>query len=462
MGRGGTGQMVRESLRSGVPVIWIKWATPDQWQLIDTQQWRVIQDANELKGEFTRLTALIRDILLPPDLKTAKNRLIHANGRERYHTEVQRRWNVFGCIWKLLRTLVLFKLPDCTWRLDLYEEATTKDWEGEWQRAACPDRAEAAPLDRHLVDWIDKPYLTHYAWANQLAIHYGGLHRSSSALNYLLGALAVLFALLGISSLVHGHRDLATIFMELVAIGVIIFFTLRGAIGRWHERWIEYRILAERLRIARFQHLFGGARQHFSLPGHLATYGNPANTWVYWHYRAVARAAGLSTIQLDSASLGAIRTTLCDILMQGQIKYHDRNATDLSAIDRRLHWLANGLFGGTFVACAVHFSLMIAMDAIPAWAGILLVTLNAVLPAFGAAIAAIRNQGEFHRIAQRSRAMCEELSDLQMALADIPSRANELKSQNMRRIMEQTARLMINETLDWRIVFQDRPLVLPA
>jgi hypothetical protein len=149
-------------------------------------------------------------------------------------------------------------------------------------------------------------------------------------------------------------------------------------------------------------------------------------------------------------------------LIQGQINYHDENAKALSAIDRRLHWLANGLFGGTFVACAVHFSLSIEMDAIPAWAGILLVTLNAVLPAFGAAIAAIRNQGEFHRIAQRSRAMCEELSDLQMALTDVAPRGNELKSQNMRGIMEQTARLMINETLDWRIVFQDRPLVLPA
>jgi hypothetical protein len=91
-----------------------------------------------------------------------------------------------------------------------------------------------------------------------------------------------------------------------------------------------------------------------------------------------------------------------------------------------------------------------------------LVTLNALLPAFGAAIAAIRSQGEFHRVAQRSLAMREELDELKLALSQIAPRGDELKSQEMRRIVEQAARLMINETLDWRIVFQDRPLVLPA
>ncbi|MBN1566848.1 MAG: DUF4231 domain-containing protein [Acidobacteria bacterium] len=453
-GRGGTGQMVRESLKNGVPVIWIKWAVPQQWQLLDTPQWRILEDANELKGESTRLTRLVTNMLLPPDLQTPQNQPVHVNGRERYYREVQRRWNGLGCLWRLLRGLVLIKPAGCVWRLDPYKEITKKDWQKEWD--GCHS------LDKSLVEWIDDPYVTHYAWANQLAIHYGGLHRSSSALNYLLGTLAVLFALLGISSLIYGHRDVATILLELVAIAVIIIFGLWAAIGRWHERWIEYRILAERLRIARFQHLLGGARQHFSLPGHLISYGNPANTWMYWHYRAVARAAGLAEMQFDDIHLGAVQKTWRDVLLQGQIKYHKDNSRDLSIIDQRLHWLANGLFASTFVACAVHFGLSITMEMLPVWAGILLITLNAVLPAFGAAIAAIRSQGEFHRIAQRSLAMYEELDDLKLALSQIAACGNELKSQDMRRIIDQTARLMINETLDWRIVFQDRPLALPA
>ena len=453
-GRGGTGQMVRDSLAYGVPVIWIRWATPEQWQLLDSPQWCVLRGVDDdLKGEFNRLSALVKDIMMPPELGSAKNKSIPADGHESYNAEVQRRWNAFGCIWRLLRTIVLFKRSGCVWHVKEYYQTTENDWQKEWK-----------PLGagKSLVDWTDCPYLTHYAWANQLALHYGSLHRSSTALNYLLGALAVLCALLGITSLVYANRDLAPILIELASIGVIIILTLRGAFAHWHERWIEYRILAERLRIARFQNLLGGARQNFTLPRHLGTYGNPATTWIYWHYRAVTRAAGLPKVKFDDAYLSTIRATFCDILIQGQIRYHKDNARDLSRIDRQLHLLANGMFSATFVACALHFILSITMNPFSIWAGILLVMLNALLPAFGAAILAIRSQGEFHRIAQRSLAMVEELDELKLALYQISSRGNELNSQDMRRITDQTARLMINETLDWRIIFQDRPLVLPA
>lgn len=453
-GRGGTAQMVRESLRNGVPVVWIKWAAPEQWQLLDTSQWRVLQNADELKGEFTRLTALINDILIPPDLKAIQKQRTQTNGRERYFNETKRQWNVLGCMWRLLRWLVLFKNPKCVWRLPSYLAKTNEDWQKEWKKPS--------KFNKSLVDWIDKPYLVHYAWANRSALFYGDLHRSYTALNYILGTLAVLCALLGIPSLVNGHRETAAILLELASIGLIIFLTLRGAIGHWHERWIQYRILAERLRIARFLDLLGGGRQHFTLPAHLGTYGNPADTWVYWHYRSVSRSAGLPNIQFSSAFLQSVQAAWRDILIESQIEYHKNNEHDLSTVDHRLHWLANSLFGVTFIVCAIHFSLVNAMKHVPIWAAILLITLNALLPAFGAAVAAIRNQGEFHRIAQRSRAMYEELVDLKLLLSQIAPRGEELKSLEIRRVIEQVARLMINETLDWRIVFQDRPLALPA
>lgn len=453
-GRGGTGQMVRESLRNGVPVIWIKWAGPEQWQLLDRLQWRVLLDIDDLKGELARLTTLVTDILLPPDLDMARRQADRPNERERYYREAQRRWIVLGSAWELLRRLVLLRPLQWPWRLRPYEAAAAEEWNEDW--------SHSAGLDRNLVGRIDKPYLSHYAWANQSALFYGGRHRSSTALNYILSTLAVLCALLGIPSLVHKHRDVAANLGELVLIGFIIFITVRGAMGRWHERWIQYRILAERLRTARFLDLLGGGRQHFTIPGHLGTYGNPANSWVYWHYRAVARAAGLPNSRFDGACLAAIQATCRDILIQGQIDYHAENARDLSTIDHRLHWLAIGLFVTTFVVSVVNLGLLSAMETVPAQAGILLVTLNALLPAFGAAIAAIRSQGEFHRIAQRSLAMREELDELKLGLSQIAPRGDELKSQEMRRIVEQAARLMINETLDWRIVFQDRPLVLPA
>jgi len=454
MGRGGTGQMVREALHNGVPVIWIRWVGASQWQLLDAVRWRLVEDADELKGESARLAAVITDLLLPPDLRGDRRCAGHEQSRERYYRERQRRWTILGPLWRFLRGLVLLKSPQWTWRLAPYVDDTKNGWDKEW--------AKCTSSDRDLVGRIDQPHQAHYAWANQSSMYYGSLHRSSTVLNYCLGVVAVLCALLGIPAVLHGKPEVASILLELAAIGIIIFLTIRGSIGRWHERWIDYRILAERLRVSRFLMLLGGARQHFSMPGHLGTYGNPATTWVYWHYRAVTRAAGLPDVRLDTAHLAAIQAVLRDVFIQGQIDYHQENARALATIDQRLHRLANGLFIATFIACTIHASLIVSLKTVPTWAGVLLITLNALLPAIGAALAAMRSQGEFHRIAQRSQAMREELEGLKLILSRIPSCDGELNSQEMRQVVEQAARLMVNETLDWRIVFQDRPLGLPA
>ena len=48
------------------------------------------------------------------------------------------------------------------------------------------------------------------------------------------------------------------------------------------------------------------------------------------------------------------------------------------------------------------------------------------------------------------------------AVANVRARPGELNSQLLQQAVEQTTRLMYNEVLDWRIVFQDRPLVWPG
>jgi hypothetical protein len=58
--------------------------------------------------------------------------------------------------------------------------------------------------------------------------------------------------------------------------------------------------------------------------------------------------------------------------------------------------------------------------------------------------------------------MFDELTALRFRLSVIPARPSDLQSQEIRRVSERVAGLMLNETLDWRVVFQDRPLVLPT
>src|SRR5207302_10926650 len=85
--------------------------------------------------------------------------------------------------------------------------------------------------------------------------------------------------------------------------------------------------------------------------------------------------------------------------------------------------------------------------------------LAAGAPAVGAALAAIANQGEFARVAKRSGAMAGRLQqDLErLKKHGANARASEVAEDALR-----VAQTMVDEVLDWRLVFLDRPLVTPA
>ena len=88
--------------------------------------------------------------------------------------------------------------------------------------------------------------------------------------------------------------------------------------------------------------------------------------------------------------------------------------------------------------------------------------LCAFLPALGAAFAAIRNHSEVQRLAQRSKAMEETLAQLQKDMNEVPISSDSLNSVKLRGHAIRVNDLMTNEMLDWRVVFQDRPLGLPS
>src|SRR5262249_33103443 len=242
-----------------------------------------------------------------------------------------------------------------------------------------------------------------------------------------LGALAVLLALIGTTAQASHTVGLISIAAEAVLIFIIIWLTWYGRRRRWHANWIDYRTLAERLRLVRFNSLLGGVWHQANVPSHLGTYGNPAMTWMHWHARAVERAAGLPDVVVGADYLAGCRELLLKVLLSGQEKYHKQNAERLGSVDHRLHLLGAGLFLTTLVASVFPLIAGVAQwdDAWHRW----LIFCAAFLPALGAAMAAVRSQGEFHRVVERSRAMRAELAQLRQAVANVPTRPDELNSQ---------------------------------
>lgn len=462
-GTGGTAQIVREALHRGIPTLWVNWEAPGSWHLM-RPAWRLIQQPLDLQGDLRLLTEQVTELLLPPYANHNGKEPTDGDAREAYFDDRRRPWTPLGGWWNFFRDLLRGKPKPLAIRVPEFDAATRAGWDEDWYgRPEKENRQHKLPDS--IITWLEAGFFSHYAWANQLSVYYANHYRSSFAWTYLLGAMAVLLALIGKTGLASHGVEVILISAEVVVICIIIGLTWYGRRRRWHERWIDYRTLAERLRLARFSCPLGGLWQQATVPSHLATYGNPAATWMQWHARAVERAAGLPNVAVREDYLAACRELLLEALIAGQEGYHEGNAERLSSVDHRLHRAGEWLFLATLAACAFHLFVALrgewfakTADAWDRW----LIFGAAFLPALGAAMAAIRSQGEFLRVVQRSRAMNDELSQLRQAVANVPTRPDELNSQLLQQAVEQTTRLMYNEVLDWRIVFQDRPLVWPA
>lgn len=297
--------------------------------------------------------------------------------------------------------------------------------------------------------------------ADALAQHYAARYRDAFTANYLMGALAVLAALIGFVS------PIGTI-TELVLIAAILLVIHRARRGRWHERWLGYRLCAEQLRQLALLRPLGRSVPAVRLPAHAAE-SDPSRLWTSWLTRARTREIGLASGAVTHAQLRAYRAELHAIL-RGQIAYH-RNASHRShVLAHRLHLAGTSLFYATLLVCIAHLGLEAWHHSHPVGVGAVqgsgpdpysmngaLTLLAAVFPAFGAAFAGIASQGELHRVAQRSRAMSQQLDALVPRLA-----ASAESSDAYASVAVDGVEIMTAELLDWQATFRAKPVVLPA
>jgi hypothetical protein len=263
----------------------------------------------------------------------------------------------------------------------------------------------------------------------------------------------------------HGPETLCIV-LELSAILIILGLVRQGRRARWHERWIDYRLAAELVRNLRIVAPLGGGRPFPQIPAHWATYGQPGTSWMAWYVRAVERTLGLPTAVVNKDYLEAGLGHL-DQLVNGQIAFHKSTQRRCHLIESRLHRLGIALLLLTLASCGLHL-LPNFWNSVqpPGWVPPLLTFFCGFFPALGAALAGIVNQGEFRRVEKRSKSMHDQLKILQrqieiirenISVADDPPRGQ--FSVQAAAVAVDAAHLLLNEVLDWRVVFLDRPLV---
>jgi hypothetical protein len=334
------------------------------------------------------------------------------------------------------------------------------DWQDTWKTLAEVDASGGAGV----ADQIKKSYFAKFAWADGLAELYAGKYRSSFAATYLMGAWAILFAFIG--SRTQDTYPVLSEFMvgmELLLIVLIIWITFRGRKRHWHERWMDYRSLAEGLRYMAFLSLLGQVTSSFQVPAYLEA-GDPRRSWFNWYFRSTVRQAGLIHARADGSYLSASRQVLAQAI-DSQVRYHAGVSAQNHKLHQRLHTTATILFILTAAACALHLLPLIhgvrtLLDQEFLHGFEHFTTFCAlVLPAFGGAISAISHQAEFDRISMRSHALSHHLEILSHQLYCLGERPS---SQDLGKIARSFTDLTLAELVDWRFALLGKDLTLPA
>jgi hypothetical protein len=405
--RGGTEQIVNEARSSEIPVLWIHPASPhDAWL------WEPSPKPSELgvKEGIENLHGRMRRIFLPPSDKemTTTLKFLKEISREQTQEKCRDIWGVFS-------------------------------------------RFEPAESARR-----DQRDCTNFARADRLASSYGARYRLSFKATYLMGASAILFAFLGSEegrnrlSLPHGW-DHAPLWIELSLLAIIIFITLTGRGSRWHERWMDYRVLAESLRQSQFLVPLGRVTSNFRVPSHLEP-GDPRHKWFNWYLRALVRESGMISARIDAGYCKKLRDILKSWI-ESQIEYHGDTEKRSRRKEKLLHNGAQALFGVTALLCALHMFPWSKPYEFVLTLGVI------VLPAFAGALGAIFHIGEYERVAERSGALKERLTRI---LGQLEGLGDRVTSRDLTALAQSVSEVTLDELVDWRFVFLYKNLSLPA
>ena len=326
---------------------------------------------------------------------------------------------------------------------DLYHPNKKQDILTEKRRQEIRELAQMTSLPCVQLEPILKYLIPAYVHSDKVASHNQNCHVRVSKLIHIFSAVAVSVV---VSQLIFFEHQTKIIFLEIGSMAAVLAALYISRRFSWHEKWINYRFLAERLRTSMFTVMV----QDYPLSGSspesqpLPFYNKPKN-WIDFLI-AIQVKKVFSNIN-GTADLDAIKTFIIYGWLKNQKNWHLRNAKIKEDTEHKLRNTVIALFCITLAMAVFHLS-GIGHERIPEgeeifslskWGTFLAVT----LPVWGAALHAIGKQLEYDRIAERSKKMACELGRLE-ALANDSSNLYEL-----REIVQQAVWTVNLENYEW-------------
>jgi hypothetical protein len=462
-GPGGTAASVQQARRDDIAVIRIDAKTPAECWLENLER----PDHGRAE-RLTRLDGRLRSLLAPPrpvrdagepapiDLRADYfAERIPARPVPRVHDRVVallQATTVDGRRIPFRDRLTRARQAGATPALDDPGLATRDAWTPRWSRIPASVRDQV--LDR---------FADHHGWADRLATAYGAAFRQTFTWVFMLAWIAVLAAYLGAVRLDVSPVGISIV--VLIEIGVLATINLlvhRGRHRRLHERWLDYRSLAERLRHLAVLWPLARSTPLVRVPlSPLA--GDPRESWVGWMLRGVAREAGMIEGTLDHAHALACRDLLRDAELDPQRAFHRGTMSRAAQVQHLLAQFAERLFLAALVLAALHLVIGFVTHWSPGLGPathaieLVLAGCGVAFPAIAASIHGFLGTGDFAGIAIRSASM-----EPQLAQADVRlGRLDPLNTTTVGELAVEVTALMERELSAWRNVAQTRELETP-
>ncbi|HLH89914.1 MAG TPA: hypothetical protein VKX28_15785 [Xanthobacteraceae bacterium] len=417
--RGGTGEVVQSAITRGIPVIVVAPALPTPMLLTAPGNgelaWPIASDL-PLKPLPDDLRDLVARIVLPPAGEDTRRALLDLINEPAHLRSARFEYQLL---------------------LEIFGVAPRK-------RAAATGEAPPAPLAEP-VESLGREMTATLQRIDELAGHYGRLYRSSTTTQILFNIIAAFLSAMALIYLPTLAG--ATLVVSVAANTLVLFDTKTRAAQRWHERWLDYRVIAERLRCLQFLQPLG-----LGLSGTEQAASRRHLSWVDWYVRRLQRALAPPDGPITEADLTRLIRQIAEGEVPGQIKYHDGAFRQLGTLDRRLAVAARVSLNAAIVG-AVAFMVSAALQGggeYVAWHSLGWVMIF-VLPAAAAAFTAMRAGADLALLAERSAATAAALTELQGVI-----RATPMTYDRAAVAATRVAGLMGAELSEWRFVFESR------
>lgn len=478
-GRGGTRDVIRRATVEGLTVICIDARPPHEISILHgREQLPEAPGASPTPYSSEHLAVLLRRQLLFSEILEARGKRDKGTHRldavrRRFHDFVsergfsvdagsasdyvgkgplileRRRPFMWGSVY---RAVVRLLGPSRTAHAKNGRQPTSDPVEARGGVAPLPAGVRRSALDRIFAAFLR---------ADQLAVYYSDLHRSIFMSIYICGGLALCAAA---AALYFRERPIAGLeaqyafaIVEFVLLAVVFLLWRTDHRRRCHDRWIEYRSIAEFLRPMIHLSLLGRAyplnrlrEQQEQVGRERVGHGGAARGWAFMYVETVLRWAGVPNVRMDPAGehLRRCREFFAANWFGPQLNYHRTNARQAYAIGNKLQWFSQGMFWGAALMVVVKLlNGFYFHSASLGFVGLL----AAVFPALGTIAFAVRNHAEFEISAQRSTSMSLRFERWEQRLertggsSDVDALGD---------LLDEAAESAIRETSDWGEIFE--------